>query len=117
MSEISSINSSFYPSLMDSISPLYAGRSLLNAITPLDEDYEREQTAADLSGYYSNLEVSTLYEQIGQNVVQSAKVLDNAMVAAMANGNNIQDVLNIKLAQTAYSANCFVMKSTLELDI
>lgn len=117
MSEISAINSSFYPSLIDSVSPLYTGRSSLDAIVPLKENYEEDRPPVDLSGYYSDPEVLNLYEQVGQNVIQSAKVLDNAMVAAVENGYTVQDAINIKLAQTAYNANCFVMKSTFELKI
>lgn len=117
MNEISAINSSFYPSLIDSVSPLYTGKSSLDAIAPLNKNYEEDQPPVDLSGYYSDPEVSNLYEQVGQNVIQSAEVLDNAMVAAIENGYSVQDAVNIKLAQTAYKANCFVMKSTFELKI
>ena len=62
----------------------------------------------DLSGYYSTVE---------ENVVQSAKALDNAMVEAIQNGYSVQDACNIKLAEIAYKANCYVMKSTFELKI
>lgn len=117
MNEISAINSSFYPSLIDSVSPLYTGRSSLNAIAPLSVNNDDERSYVDLSGYYSDPEVSNLYEQVGENVIKSAEVLDNAMAAAIENGYSVQDAVNIKLAQTAYKANCFVMKSTFELKI
>lgn len=117
MNEVSAINSSFYPSLIDSVSPLYTGRSSLNAVEPLGKNYDNNQQAVDLSGYYSDLQSSGLLEQAAQNVVQSAKVLDNAMIAAIENGYSVNDAVNIKLAQTAYKANCFVMKSTIELQV
>lgn len=117
MNEISAINSSFYPGLIDSLSPLYTGRSSLDAVEPLGSRGEQERTPVDLSGYYANLEDSGLLEQVSQNVIQSAKVLDNAMVRAVENGYSVNDAVNIKLAQTAYQANCFVMKSTIELEV
>ncbi|MCM1002989.1 MAG: hypothetical protein NC408_01460 [Candidatus Gastranaerophilales bacterium] len=117
MSEISAINSSFYPSLIDSVSPLYTGKSSFDAVEPVQKNYEEDRPPVDLSGYYNELESSGLIEQVGQNVIQSAKVLDNAMAAAIENGYSVQDAVNIKLAQTAYKANCFVMKSTFELKI
>lgn len=117
MSDISAIGSSLYPSLIDSVSSLYTGRSSLSAIEPVEKNYEEDRPPVDLSGYYSDPEVSNLYEQVGQNVIQSAQTLDNVMVQALQNGYTVQDVCNIKLAEMAYKANCFVAKSTFELKI
>lgn len=108
MSDISAIGSNFYPSLIDSVSPLYTGKSSLNAVEPVKKNYEEEYPPVDLSGYYSNVE---------ENVVQSAKALDNAMVEALQNGYSVQDAVNIKLAEVAYKANSYVLKSTFELKI
>lgn len=116
MDEISAISTSVYP-LIDSVSPLYTGRSSFDAVEPVKKNYEEERSPVDLSGYYSDSEVSSLYEQVGQNVIQSAKTLDDVMVQALQNGYSVQDVCNIKLAEMAYKANCFVAKSTFELKI
>ena len=108
MSDISAISSNLYPSFIDSVSPIYTGKESLNAVEPVKKNYEEEYPPVDLSGYYSTVE---------ENVVQSAKALDNAMVEAIQNGYSVQDVCNIKLAEIAYKANCYVMKSTFELKI
>ena len=108
MSDISAINSNLYPTSIDSISPIYTGRTSLTAIEPVKKNYDEEYPPVDLSDYYSNVK---------ENVVQSANVLDNAMVEALQNGYSVQDACNIKLAEIAYKANCYVLKSTFELKI
>lgn len=117
MSDISAINSSLYPALIDSVSPLYTGKSTLSAVDPVQKNYEENRPPVDLNGYYAELENSGLLEQVSKNVVQSAQTLDNTMVQALQNGYSVQDVCNIKLAEMAYKANCYVMKSTFELQI
>ena len=106
MSDIAAIGSNFYPSLIDSVSPLYTGRSSLNAVEPVEKNYEENRPPVDLNGYYAELENSGLIEQVGQNVIQSAKTLDDVMVQALQNGYSVQDVCNIKLAQMTYKAIC-----------
>ena len=56
-------------------------------------------------------------QTVAENVSQSAKDLDNAMVQALANGYTVQDACNIQMAKAAYAANCRVAKSTFELSI
>lgn len=117
MSSISSIDTSVYSGLIESLSA-YSGRnSSANAAVPTSKSSDVESSMVDLSNYYSNIQSADLLTQLGENVTKSAEDLDNAMVSALENGFSVQDACNIKSAQAAYEANCTVLKSTFELKI
>lgn len=73
----------------------------------------------DLSNYYNDVPPpsSDLLSQAGQNVTDSARNLEDVMINALANGYTVQDVCNIKCAETAYKANCNVFKTTFEVSV
>ena len=115
MSPISSIDTSIYSGLIESLQPA-TGRQVPVAAsgTPTQASID---TPVDLNNYYSNLSSSNLLVELGQNVAQSADALDSAMVAALENGMTVQDACNINAALHAYQANCVVLQSTFELKI
>lgn len=129
MSEISSVNSSFYPGLVEGFAP----KSML-PIAPLETEANNNSPQysggysgsnnenVDLNNYYKEVEPVDILSKTGQNLVESAQVLDNTMVIALQNGYSVQDVCNIKLAEMAYKANAFMFKaaseiSTFQLDV
>ncbi|MBE7703684.1 MAG: hypothetical protein E7Z89_06510 [Cyanobacteria bacterium SIG28] len=121
MSTITGIDNSVYAGLIESSYP----RTML-PVEPYAADdgnadggaYYSSSSDVDLNNYYKDLEASgDLFNEVGQNVVQSLQALDQAMVNGLQNGMSVQDVCNIKLAKAAYGASCFVMKSTFELMI
>ena len=115
MSLISGINTSIYSGLIEDLSSYVPSRSALDAKTPsVNRD---EASTVDLSNYYSNVMPGDVLQTVAENVSQSAKDLDNAMVQALENGYTVQDACNIKMAKAAYAANCRVAKSTFELSI
>lgn len=130
MSEISSVNTSFYPELVEGFAPK------TTLAVPAIEAEAREGTAAysgggrysepqpevDLSNYYNEVRPEDLLTKSGQYLVQSAQNLDNTMVIAMQNGYSVQDVCNIRLAEMAYKASAYVFDvaedlSTFALDV
>ena len=132
MSSISSINTNFYPELLEGFAP----KTLLPVdavkrdsqeqafLSSFDSRYKNDivDNDVDLSNYYSNIRPEDLLNQVGRNVSKSAQDLDNAMVSALKNGFSVNDVCNIKLAQVAYKANAYVFNiankiSTFELKI
>lgn len=117
MSSISSIDTSIYSGLIESLSPTSGRNSSANAVVPTSGSSDVESSKVDLNNYYSNIESIDLYAKLGENVAKSAQDLDNAMVSALENGLTVQDACNIKAAQAAYQANCTVLKSTFELKI
>ena len=117
MSSISSIDTSIYSGLIESLSTNSGRNSSANAVVPTSSSSDVESTKVDLSNYYSNLQSADLLTQLGENVGKSAEDLNNAMISAMESGFSVQDVCNIKSAQAAYQANCTVLKSTFELKI
>ena len=117
MSSISSIDTSIYSGLIESLSTNSGRNSSANAVVPTSSSSDVESTKVDLSNYYSNLQNADLLTQLGENVAKSAEELDNAMVSAIENGFTVQDACNIKAAQAAYKANCTILQSTFELKI
>ena len=115
MSSISGINTSIYSGLIEDLSSYIPSRSALDSKAPsVNRD---EASTVDLSNYYSNVMTGDVLQTVAENVSQSAKELDNAMVHALANGYTVQDACNIQMAKAAYAANCRVAKSTFELSI
>ena len=130
MSSVSSIETSFYPGLIEGFSPKTTepvpavktegqsdGRGYYSG-----DDYSSGSNNVDLSNYYDNIRPEDLLSQAGRNVVQSAQDLDNAMVSAIQNGYGVNDACNIRLAEMAYRANAFVFEvaneiSTFEVDV
>lgn len=117
MSTISSIDTSIYSGLIESLSPTSGRNSSASAVVPTSSSSDIESAKVDLSNYYSNIESADLLTKLGENVAKSAEELDNAMVSALENGFTVQDACNIKAAQVAYKANCTVLQSTFELKI
>ena len=131
MSEISSVNTSFYPELLEGFAP----KTMLPV--PAIEAKPQEETAnysnggyrnenqnsdVDLSNYYNEVRPEDLLTKSGQYFVESANRLDNTMVIAMHNGYSVQDVCNIRLAEMAYKASAYVFDvaeeiSTFALDV
>jgi hypothetical protein len=129
MSSISSIDTSFYPALVEGFAP--------KTLLPVPAVQTEEETGAygysggnasnsepevDLSNYYDRVKPEDLLVKTGQNVIESAQVLDNSMVVAMQNGYSVQDVCNIRLAEMAYKANAYVFDvankiSTFTIDV
>jgi hypothetical protein len=124
MSSISSIETSFYPGLIEGFSP-----QTTQAIPAVQRE-EVEDNAAkyyqgggssgensdvDLSNYYSDIRPEDLLAQAGRNVSQSAEALDNAMVSAIENGLGVNEACNIKLAEMAYRANAYMFKTAAEV--
>ncbi len=122
MSSISSIDTSVYSGLIESMQATSGKNAPEVAKTPTFSSSDVDNSKVDLSNYYSNIRPEDLLAQAGENVTKSAQDLDNAMVSALENGMGVNDVCNIKLAQAAYKANCAVFKaanemSTFELSI
>ncbi len=117
MSSISSIDTSIYSGLLENMSAT-TGRNAPEAATvPTYSTSDVESSQVDLNNYYSNIRPEDLLATAGANVVQSAQDLDNAMVSALQNGYSVQDACNIKLAQTAYQANCAVYDSIIDMSV
>ena len=124
MSSISSIDTSFYPGLVEGFAP-----KTMQAVPAVQKDDTGEQATSyyagggssgensevDLSNYYSNIRPEDLLSQVGDNVVQSAENLDNAMVSALRNGYSVNDACNIKNAEIAYKANAYMFKVANEM--
>lgn len=118
MSSIPSIDtSSVYSASFENRATTSAKQMSDNSFVPKEQEYDYRADNVDLSNYYQNIRPEDLFSEVGNNVVQSAQSLDNAMVAALANGYTVNDVCNIKSAQAAYRANCTVFKSVIELAV
>ena len=114
---ISPTDISMYLDMIGSIDTFPTRASLDRTVEPSYTEAEYFDYPADLSGYYSNQETRDLYEEVANNVAESAQALDNAIVQALENGMGVQDAVNVNLALRAYQANCSVAKSTFELKI
>ena len=115
---ISPTDTSMYLDMLGSIDTLPTRESLNRTVEPsYTEAEEFQYPAPNFSGYYSDQETTDLYNTVSNNVINSAKALDNAMVNALENGYGVQDAVNMNLALRAYQANCTVAKSTFELKI
>ena len=130
MSEISSIDTSFYPGLVEGFAP----KTLLPVPAIESEqqsgaggysdgqNYSDTESNVDLSNYYNEVHPEDLLTKSGQYLVESANKLDNTMVIAIQNGYSVQDVCNIRLAEMAYKASAYVFDiaeeiSTFALDV
>lgn len=116
MSSISSINTSDYSYLLDSIATLngYTSKTASSSAIPAVEETNQ---GVNLNDYYKNLASGDLLQTVAENIVQSSNDLNNAMVNALENGYTVQDAVNIQEAKAAYEANCRVAKSTFEIAI
>ena len=117
MTSISSIDTSFYPGLIEGFAP-----TTTKAVPAVQRDDAGENAAAyyqnggssgensdvDLSNYYSDIRPEDLLAHSGRNVVESTDALDNAMVSAIQNGYGVNEACNIKKAELAYKANAYV---------
>lgn len=124
MTSISSVETSFYPGLIEGFSP-----KTTEAVPAVQRDDASDNAAAyyqgggssgdnsevDLSNYYSDIRPEDLLSQVGRNVSQSADALDNAMVSAVQNGLGVNEACNIKLAEMAYKANAYMFKTAAEI--
>lgn len=115
MSDISSINTSFYPELAIGFEP----KTTLPVPAVTTESSENHNGYSesysnntnediDLSNYYNDVRPEDLLTKSGQYLVESRNRLDNLMVIAMQNGYSVQDVCNIRLAEMAYKVNAYV---------
>ena len=129
MSSISSVDTSFYPGLVEGFAPA----SML-PVPAVESDASNSSayygnagsfasdSDVDLSNYYNEVRPEDLLSKTGQNFVEAAQTLDNTMVVAMQNGYSVQDVCNIRLAEMAYKASAYVFDvaeeiSTFTLDV
>lgn len=118
MDSISSINNLLSPELITSAIPVPQTRHTTMApVEAVEIENEADFSSYDFSNYAPDVEYEDPVARAGENVIQSAQALDNAMVTALENGFSVQDACNIKLAQIAYKASCAVFKSTFELKI
>lgn len=129
MSEISAVNTLFYPESVELFSPKTT--EPVPAVQPESTSEKSgsggnyssdDEQSVDLSNYYNDVRPEDLLTKAGQYFVESSKNLDNTMVVAMQNGYSVQDVCNIKLAEMAYKASAYVFDvaedmSTFALDV
>ena len=116
MSEISSVNTSFYSELVEGFAPkttlavpaVQAEPNNGAASFSGGSSYSEPQAEVDLSNYYNDVRPEDLLTKSGQYFIESAQRLDNTMVIAMQNGYSVQDVCNIRLAEIAYKASAYV---------
>ena len=116
MSEISSIDTSFYSGLVEGFAPktmlpvpVIESEQQSGAGGYSDgQNYSDADSNVDLSNYYNEVHPEDLLTKSGQYLVESANKLDNTMVIAMQNGYSVQDVCNIRLAEMAYKASAYV---------
>lgn len=121
MNDISSIDTSFYPGLVEGFAP----KTLLPV--PAIETNAQENTGGyynedngsntdvDLSNYYNEVRPEDFLTKSGQYLIESANKLDNTMVIAMQKGYSVQDVCNIRLAEIAYRASAYVFDTAQEM--
>ena len=117
MSSISSVDTSFYPGLVEGFAP-----TTMLPVPAVQAEHQGESAAyqeggyskpspdIDLSHYYDKVRPDDLLMQAGTNLSQSAQALDSAMVAALQNGYSVNDVCNMKLAEMAYKASAYMFK-------
>ncbi len=117
MDPISSIDTSIYSGIYENRAVSTQKQVSDTSFVPKENEYDYRAKDIDLSNYYATVRPEDLVSTVGNNVVQSANNLDNAMINALANGYTVNDVCNMKSAQAAYRANCTVFKSVLELSV
>ena len=131
MTSISSLDTTFYPGLVEGFAPkttMPVPAIETEAQQESAEHYSggsfssQEDNYLDLSNYYNEVRPEDLLTKAGQHLVESAQKVDNAMVSALQDGFTVQDVCNMKLAEIAYKANAYVFDiasnvSTFELKI
>ena len=106
-----------YLDMLGSIDTFPTKASLHRTVEPAYTEAEEFSYPTNLGNYYSDEETHDLFTEVSNNVIQSAKAVDNAIVNALENGYSVQDAVNVNLALRAYQANCSVAKSTFELKI
>ena len=131
MSELSSLNTSLNPGLIEGFAP-----KSLQAIVPVERftshnrldnnshpsaDPEKNSDV-NLNNYYADEKIENWLSKIGNNVVKSSNELDKTMVLAIQNGYSVQDACNIRKAEIAYKATAYVFNiaeemSTFALDV
>lgn len=130
MSESFSIETSFYPGLVEGYAPKTTA-----PVPALEteqengaydnygsEDQNNQESYVDLSNYYNDVKPEDLLTKSGQYLIESAQKVDNSMMIAMQNGYSVQDVCNIRLAEMAYKASAYIFDvaeeiSTFALDV
>ncbi|MBO5738694.1 hypothetical protein J6R97_05080 [bacterium] len=130
MTEITSINTSFYSELLEGFAPKSTLPVSAVQANPEEsflgyaggKDYAEADSVVDLSNYYNEVRPEDFLTKSGQYLVASSQKLDNTMVIAMQNGYSVQDVCNIRLAEMAYKASAYVFDvaeemSTFVLDV
>ncbi len=116
MSEISQIDTSFYPGLIEGFAPTTMQPVPAVETEPQNEaayygsSGNRSNNDVDLSNYYDEVKPDDILSQAGVNLSQSAKALDEAMVAALQSGFSVNEVCNMKNAEMAYKASAYVFK-------
>ena len=104
MTSISSIDTSFYPGLIEGFAP-----TTTQAVPAIQKEDPGENANAyyagggsggensdvDLSNYYSDIRPEDFLSQAGRNV-------------AIQNGYGVNEACNIKMAEMAYKANAYV---------
>lgn len=118
MDPLSTINTNIFPEIIPSDYPSIPVRPTSMApVEPVEQEYFGDDSHYNFNNYYDDVDFQDPFIRAGENFVQSANALDEAMVKALENGFSVQDACNIKLAQLAYKANATVFKSTFELKI
>ncbi len=115
MNDITSIDTSFYPGLVEGFAPKTMLPVPAIEAEPQDSapdfneggNYQKEEYV-DLSNYYNDVKPEDLLTKAGQHLIESAQKVDNTIVTAMQNGYSVQDACNIRLAEMAYKASAYV---------
>lgn len=124
MSVISSINTTFFPELLEGFTP-----KSLQSIVAVGKDEPsqrlksnsypdyviRDNEEIDFSKYFTDLDLSDWLTEAGKNVTISASELNNTITQAIANGYSAQDACKIKQAEIAYKANVRVFDAAEEM--
>lgn len=117
MESITSLNSIYNTEFINGLIT-YPNKNNFNLpIKPVDDDFNNEDPQTVLKDYYKEFPPRQTLEQLGQNLRKTANFLDNTLTNAVKNGYSVQDIVNIKRADTAYRANLNIFKSTFELKI
>ena len=92
MESLSSIDTSFYPGLIEGFAPKTTmpvpavEAEKQEAGVYYGGNYKAPAENVDLNNYYNEVRPEDLLVKTGQNVIESAQALDNTMVIAMQNG-------------------------------
>ena len=117
MTSIGTIDTNLIPGLVESFNPPAPPTAPPVSQIPTEDSSDVESSKVDLSSYYSNIRPEDLVANAGDNLVKAAQDMDKAMVAALQSGMSVNDVVNMKAAQTAYQASATVFNATFELEV